>query len=99
MSFTKKEQDAMDELNENIKSLNEDGLKERLDSMNRDELKSYIGQIALNELMNQQTKKEDGELAMAKEKVKELSEPYKEVTKSNKIRIEYAHARVDGLGG
>jgi hypothetical protein len=99
MGFTKKEQDDIDGLNEGIKSLGEEGLKERLDSMSKEQLKAYIGQVALNEITNQLDKEGNQELTDAKDKVKGLNEPYKEITKSNKVRIEYAKYLVDGLGG
>ena len=98
MSFTKKEQSKLDDLNESIKNV-EEGLKERLDAMSREELKAYVGKVALDELLNQETKKNDQDLTDKKEAVKAASAGYKEATKANKTRIEYAKSILDGQGG
>lgn len=98
MGFTKKEQDGLDSLNEDINSLGEDGLKERLDAMPKEELKAFIGQITLNEMENQKQKKEDQDLQDKIAAKKSAEAKYKDCTKANKTKVEYAKYLLEGQG-
>lgn len=98
MGFTKKEQDGLDEINENLAALGEDGLKEKLDAMPKEELKAFIGQITLNEMENQKQKSEDQDLADKAAAAKAAGAKYKDVTKAHKTKVEYAKYLLEGQG-
>lgn len=98
MGFTKKEQDSIDSINEDLAALGEDGLKEKLDAMPKEELKAFIGQITLNEMENQKQKKEDKDLEEKVKAAKSAGAKYKDVTKANKTKVEYAKYLLEGQG-
>lgn len=98
MGFTKKEQSELDEVNENLAALNEDGLKEKLDAMPKEELKAFIGQLTLNEMENQKQKKEDQDLQDKIAAKKSAEAKYKDITKANKTKVEYAKYLLEGQG-
>lgn len=100
MPFTSEEnnnKDAIEELGQELTRLDE-GLKEQLDSMSKEQLKAFVGQTSLNEMENQKQKKEDQDLAEKKAAATAAGAKYKETTKSNKTRIEYAKYLLEGMG-
>jgi hypothetical protein len=56
----------------------------------RDDLNKLISDTAKGEEENQMAKDEDQELTSAKELAKEAGEQYKEASKQNRLRIQYA---------
>lgn len=100
MPFTseeKNEKNQIEELGQELTRLDE-GLKERLDSMSKEQLKAFVGQTSLDELENQKQKKEDQDLAEKKAAATAAAAKYKDVTKANKTRIEYAKYLLEGMG-
>lgn len=100
MGFTSEENKNAEKIAEIGEDLNllEEGLKEKLESMGREDLKAFVGKVALNELENQANKKADADLNAKKEAVKEASAVYKDATKANKAKIEYAKYLLEGMG-
>jgi predicted carbohydrate-binding protein with CBM5 and CBM33 domain len=52
-------------------------------------LNNKIAEVAKNEENNQNLKKDDQQLAEAKEAAKMANEPYKDASKANKLRIQF----------
>lgn len=100
MGFTseeKNEKDGVEELGHELNRLDE-GLKERMDSMSTSDLKGFVGQVTLDEMENQQQKKDDQDLAEKKSAYNGAGAKYKDNTKANKTKIEYAKYLLAGMG-
>ena len=100
MAFTseeKKGKNLVEELGQELARLDE-GLKEKLDAMSKEELKGYLGQVTLDEMENQKQKKADQDLAEKQAAAKSAAAKYKDVTKSNKTRVEYVKYLLEGMG-
>ena len=67
-----------------------DEWKDRVSALSYAELDAEIAEIAKNESENQQAKRDDADLASLKEQVKDASAPYREATKANKLKTQYA---------
>lgn len=100
MGFTgeeKKEKNVVEELGQELNRLDE-GLKEKLDAMDKEALKSFLGQTTLDEMENQNQKKEDQDLAEKQTAAKSAAAKYKDVTKANKTKVSYVKYILEGMG-
>lgn len=80
----KEKKDKFADLDEEFKS--------NVESMDDDALRQEIAKNAIQEMQNQQMKKDDIHLAEMKAQFDEAGEVYKEATKGNKLRMAFANS-------
>jgi len=73
--------------------------KDAVVGMSVEQIKQRIAQVALDQVVLMQAKKEDGDLLEKRELYKEAGAMYREGTKLNRVKIEYCKQTIDGKGG
>lgn len=86
----KKNKDPFESLDEQYKDM--------ITSMGEQEIRNQITITALNQSELMEAKTKDQHLTEAKEVAKEAGAIYREGTKMNKLRIEYARQVLEGMG-
>lgn len=72
--------------------------KDKISGLAEAEIRNIISQVALAEMENQKTKKEDQDLENLKLQVKEANEPYSDATKTNKMKIAFCSRVLEDQG-
>ncbi len=75
-----------------------DDFKEAIESASEVEIRNKVSEVAFNEQANLQAKKDDQDLAEAKERALEAGRKYKETSTMNRLKVKYAHSVLDGRG-
>lgn len=89
-SFNKNKKNPFDAL--------EQEWKDRLNVMDEVTIRKEISKVALDQVALMQAKKEDEDLKAKQEAYKIASEVYREGTKTNKLKVEYAKSVLDSQG-
>lgn len=72
--------------------------RDAVEAATTDDIKKKVAEVALAQAELMKAKKEDADLAEKKEQVKEASAIYREGSKLNKAKIEYAKMILDSRG-
>lgn len=75
------------------------GFKEAVMGMSTAEIHKRIGDVAILESKDKQAFKQDPEVAQARERLKHLSQPFKENLASYKLQIEFCRRTLDDKDG
>lgn len=77
----------------------EDSFKDAVRQSSTDEIKKRISEVALLDVTERQVLKNDPDVQMAKDKLKNLMEPYRENFKAYKLQLEFFKQTLDDKGG
>lgn len=73
--------------------------RDTVDAQSREDIRRTIAQVAIDQAELMEAQSEDVDLQNAKEAAREAGAVYREGTKTNKLKIQYAKQVLEGKGG
>lgn len=73
--------------------------RDAIDRMDRDDIKKMIAQVVIGQLELMEAQKADADYQSLKEQFREAGAVYREGTKANGLKIQYARQALEGKGG